>query len=109
MLRGVGANITCPVGTMNADVEVHGIKKVVEVCVVENCVVGQPALLGHPFAEVPDIVITGTPSELIFNKINSDKVFLTCCRVVCIQGVHWAWCMLGLIRFLVVMFRWVAQ
>lgn len=93
MLRGVGANITCPVGTMNADVEVHGIKKVVEVCVVENCVVGQPALLGHPFAEVPDIVITGTPSELIFNKINSDciPVHLTCCRVVCIQGRGVCW------------------
>ncbi|KAF9404778.1 hypothetical protein HW555_014175 [Spodoptera exigua] len=84
VLRGIGANLTCPVGMITAEVEVQSIKKVIDIYVVEDYVLSHPALLGHSFTEMPDLIITKTPNKLLFKKIDSTKVQLMCLNDICI-------------------------
>lgn len=74
ILRGIGANLVRPLGLSTATVEVQGIKEVIDIYVVEDYVLIHPVLLGHSFTEKPDILITKTPNEIIFQKIIQNKV-----------------------------------
>ncbi|XP_045539290.1 uncharacterized protein LOC123722212 [Papilio machaon] len=77
MLRGIGANVVKPLGLIHTTVEVQNIKENVDIYVVEDYVLGHPVLLGHSFTEKPNIMITKTPDEIIFRKVqSSDKVHL---------------------------------
>ncbi|KAL4719884.1 hypothetical protein ACJJTC_014821 [Scirpophaga incertulas] len=62
----------------NVEVEVQGIKKNIDIFIVEDYVLSYPALLGHSFTELPDIVITKTPDKLIFERIDINKIHLFC-------------------------------
>lgn len=76
VLRGIGANLISPVGMTIVSVEVQGIKETINLYVVNDFVINQSVLLGHSFTEKPDIVITKTPTAVIFNKIPSVKMRL---------------------------------
>lgn len=76
VLRGIGANMISPIGMTIVCVEVQGIKETINVYVVSDYVINQSVLLGHSFTEKPGIVITKTPTAVIFNKIPSVKMHL---------------------------------
>lgn len=75
-LRGIGNNLTNPVGMTTVCVEVQNIKQTVNMYVVDDYVISQSVLLGHSFTEKPDIIITKTPTAVIFQQIPSTKVHL---------------------------------
>lgn len=75
-LRGIGNNLTNPVGMITVCVEVQNIKQTINMYVVDDYVISQSVLLGHSFTEKPDIVITKTPTAVIFHQIPSTKVHL---------------------------------
>ncbi|KAJ0178256.1 hypothetical protein K1T71_006079 [Dendrolimus kikuchii] len=83
-LRGIGANLTTPLGVVTTDVEVQGINEVIDIYVVEDYVLNYPALLGHSFTEIPNLTITKTPTKLIFRKGEPSKVHLECNDNFCI-------------------------
>lgn len=68
VLRGIGANLIAPVGMTIVTVEVQSIKKVINMYIVDDYVITQSTLLGHSFTEQPDIIITKTPTEIIFQQ-----------------------------------------
>lgn len=76
VLRGIGANLVAPLGMTIVSVEVQGIKETINMYVVDDYVITQSSLLGHSFTEKPDIVITKTPTTIIFQKIPSVKTRL---------------------------------
>lgn len=76
VLRGIGANLISPVGMTMVSVEVQGIKKTINLYVVDDYVINQSVLLGHSFTEKPDIIITKTPTAVIFKKIQNIKMQL---------------------------------
>lgn len=76
ILRGIGGNCISPLGKCYVDISVQGIKKSVEVIIVEDSVIQYPVLLGHTFTERRDIVITKTPEQIVFEKILDRKLFL---------------------------------
>ncbi|CAH2229081.1 jg21182 [Pararge aegeria aegeria] len=76
VLRAIGANLVAPVGMTIVSVEVQGIKKTVNMYIVDDYVITQSVLLGHSFTENPDIIITKTPTEIIFQKIQNIKTSL---------------------------------
>ncbi|KAL0861276.1 hypothetical protein ABMA27_008837 [Loxostege sticticalis] len=76
VLKGLGANLIKPLGVISAKVEVQGIEKIIDIYAVDDYVLSHPTLLGHSFTEMPDIIITKTPSNIIFEKINDIKIHL---------------------------------
>lgn len=86
LLKGIGSNLTCPVGISVVNVEVQGIQETIEIYVVEDYVLNYPALLGHSFTEKPDIIITKTPTQLIVQRISQNKVPLIAERDTEING-----------------------
>ncbi|XP_049875596.1 uncharacterized protein LOC126373483 [Pectinophora gossypiella] len=76
VLRGIGGSLVTPMGIVTSEVEVQGIREVINLYVVEDYVIRQPTLLGHSFTENPSIVISKTPKELIFQRITDEKVHL---------------------------------
>lgn len=68
-LKGIGASITRPIGVVTAEVEVQGIKENIDLFVVDDYVISHSVLLGHSFTEKPDLLITKTPDDLIFQRI----------------------------------------
>ncbi|KAL4719645.1 hypothetical protein ACJJTC_000010 [Scirpophaga incertulas] len=75
-LRGIGTNLTYPIGVSRASVEIQGIKEEIDIYVVEDDVLTYPVLIGHSFTEKPNILITKTPDNIIFNRVNSEKIKL---------------------------------
>ncbi|XP_063892009.1 uncharacterized protein LOC135117240 [Helicoverpa armigera] len=75
-LRGIGNNLTNPVGMTTVSVEVQNITQTINMYVVDDYVISQSVLLGHSFTEKPDIIITKTPTAVIFQQIPSTKVHL---------------------------------
>lgn len=76
LLRGIGGNPVQPLGKCDVDVTVQGINDNIEVLVVDDNVIKQPVLLGHTFTEKPNIIITKTPDQIIFEKFCDTKLFL---------------------------------
>ncbi|KOB74119.1 Uncharacterized protein OBRU01_02553 [Operophtera brumata] len=76
LMRGIGGHHVQPLGRCQADFVVQGIKENIEIFVVEDYVLKYPVLLGHSFTEKPNITITKTPSEVIFEKTDSHKLHL---------------------------------
>ncbi|KAL4720826.1 hypothetical protein ACJJTC_007796 [Scirpophaga incertulas] len=54
----------------------QGIKEEIDIYVVEDDVLTYPVLIGHSFTEKPNILITKTPDNIIFNRVNSEKIKL---------------------------------
>lgn len=76
VLRGIGANLISPVGMTIVSIEVQGLEDSINLYVVEDYVIKQSVLLGQSFTEKPDIVITKTPTAVIFRRIPSVKMHL---------------------------------
>ncbi|XP_062527420.1 uncharacterized protein LOC134199843 [Bombyx mori] len=76
VLRGIGGNLTCPLGVATVSVEVQGLKKTIEIYVVEDYVLSYSALLGHSFTEKPDIIMTKTPTKIVFERLACTKIRL---------------------------------
>lgn len=76
VLRGIGANLISPVGMTTADIEVQGLEEIINLYVVDDYVIKQSVLLGHSFTEKSDIVITKTPTAVIFRRIPNVKIQL---------------------------------
>ncbi|KAI5635566.1 aspartyl protease domain-containing protein [Phthorimaea operculella] len=78
LLRGLGGNLVKPIGKTDVTIEVQDVEETVEVLVVDDDVLKRPLLLGHTFTEKPSVLISKTPTRLIFEKISDDtKLFLT--------------------------------
>ncbi|KOB75240.1 Pro-Pol polyprotein [Operophtera brumata] len=75
-LRGIGANLICPLGVVMASVEVQGLKETIDLYVVEDYVLVQPVLLGHSFTERPDILIIKTLDKITFQRMPPNKINL---------------------------------
>lgn len=86
VLRGIGSNLIMPIGITTSNVEVQNIRETIPLYVVDDYVIHQPLLLGHSFTEKPDLVITKTSSELIFQRIPNDKVHLTVAKKISIPS-----------------------
>lgn len=86
VLRGIGANLVHPLGLSVAMVEVQGLKEIIDMYVVEDYVLTHPVLLGHTFTERPDILITKTPNEIIFQRMNQIKVPLKAAKTITIPS-----------------------
>lgn len=77
LVKGFGENLMQPVGKTNARVEVQGIEERVDMYVVKDMLLKQSVLLGHTFTELPGIVITKTPTCLVFERVaQNSKIFL---------------------------------
>lgn len=76
ILRGIGANLICPLGVVMTSVEVQGLKETIDIYVVEDYVLVHPVLLGHSFTERPDILIIKTPDEITFQRMPPNKINL---------------------------------
>jgi hypothetical protein len=76
LLRGIGGNLTCPIGVSMVNVEVQGLRERIEMYIVDDYVLSHPASLGHSFTEKQDIVITKTPDEIIFQRLTLHRVHL---------------------------------
>ncbi|KAL0867941.1 hypothetical protein ABMA27_008614 [Loxostege sticticalis] len=74
VLKGIGGNLVVPVGVTTGSVNVQNIIETIDMYVVEDYVVNQPILLEHSFTEKPNIIITKTPTELIFQQIKGSKI-----------------------------------
>lgn len=84
-LRGIGSNLTYPVGMTTVCVEVQNIKQTINMYVVDDCIISQSVLLGHSFTEKSDIIITKTPTAVIFKQIPCTKVHLVTNKNIDIQ------------------------
>lgn len=77
LMRGLGGNLVEPKAKTVAKIKVQDITETLEMFVVDDDVMRYPVLLGHSFTERPDILITKTPTRLIFEKITKiSKLFL---------------------------------
>ncbi|KAL0840032.1 hypothetical protein ABMA28_015356 [Loxostege sticticalis] len=86
VLKGIGGNLVVPVGVTTGTVNVQNIIETIDMYVVEDYVVNQPILLGHSFTEKPNIIITKTPTELIFQQIKGSKIPLRLVKQVTITS-----------------------
>lgn len=86
LLKGIGGNLTRPLGATIVNVDVQGLQEIIEIFVVEDYVLSHPVLLGHSFTERPDIVITKTPNEIIFQRLSQDRLHLLVERDTNISG-----------------------
>ncbi|KAL0819744.1 hypothetical protein ABMA28_007792 [Loxostege sticticalis] len=86
VLKGIGGNLVVPVGVTTGSVNVQNIIETIDMYVVEDYVVNQPILLGHSFTEKPNIIITKTPTELIFQQIKDSKIPLRLVKQVTIPS-----------------------
>ncbi|KAL0884006.1 hypothetical protein ABMA27_016053 [Loxostege sticticalis] len=86
VLKGIGGNLVVPVGVTTGTVNVQNIIETIDMYVVEDYVVNQPILLGHSFTEKPNIIITKTPTELIFQQIKGSKIPLKLVKQVTIPS-----------------------
>lgn len=69
-LRGLGNIPYLPEGKTTATVGVQGIvERDVEIFIVDDHLINYPILLGHSFSERPNLRITKTSTELIFDKL----------------------------------------
>lgn len=76
ILRGIGGYHVQPLGEAQVDMSVQGIEENVGILVVDDSIIKYPVLLGHTFTEKPNITITKTPNQIIFEKLLDSKVFL---------------------------------
>lgn len=76
-LRGIGGHLVQPLGKCFTDVTVQGIQENIEIIVVEDVALKYPVLLGHSFTEKPHITIVKTPDQILFEKVNEQKIYLT--------------------------------
>ncbi|KAF9794883.1 hypothetical protein SFRURICE_005118 [Spodoptera frugiperda] len=76
ILRGIGGYHVQPLGEAQVDMSVQGIEENVGILVVDDSIIKYPVLLGHTFTEKPNITITKTPNQIIFEKLLNSKVFL---------------------------------
>ncbi|KAL0878798.1 hypothetical protein ABMA27_003828 [Loxostege sticticalis] len=86
VLKGIGGNLVVPVGVTTGSVNVQNIIETIDMYVVEDYIVNQPILLGHSFTEKPNIIITKTPTELIFQQIKGSKIPLRLVKQVTIPS-----------------------
>ncbi|KAL0882020.1 hypothetical protein ABMA27_001769 [Loxostege sticticalis] len=78
LLKGVGNNCLRAMSRIEANVNVQGITLPINMYVVDDSAIKQPILLGQNFTEHPSIMITKTPSQLIFEDSSSmHKLCLT--------------------------------
>ncbi|XP_028172008.1 uncharacterized protein LOC114361223 [Ostrinia furnacalis] len=78
LLRGIGNNCIQAISCIMANVNVQGITLLIEMYVVGDDAIKQPVLLGQNFTEHPCIMITKTPSQLIFeDSASTKKICLT--------------------------------
>lgn len=76
-LRGLGNIPYLPIGLAHPILEVQGVvENNVEVFIVDDHLINFPVLLGHKFSERPNVQITKTSTELIFEKIHDNGVKL---------------------------------
>ncbi|XP_028173660.1 uncharacterized protein LOC114362443 [Ostrinia furnacalis] len=69
-LRGLGNIPYLPEGRTFATVTVQGVvEKDVEIFIVTDQLINYPILLGHSFSERPNLRITKTATELIFDRV----------------------------------------
>ncbi|KAI5637849.1 hypothetical protein NE865_09504 [Phthorimaea operculella] len=77
MLKGINGPSFKPIGKCDAEIMIQGIKKMIEVFVVDDDVaLKQPILVGQSFTERPDIHATKTSEEVVFEHAPKDKIFL---------------------------------
>ncbi|KAL0879206.1 hypothetical protein ABMA27_002989 [Loxostege sticticalis] len=78
LLKGVGNNCLRAMSRIEANVNVQGITLPIYMYVFDDSAIKQPILLGQNFTEHPSIMITKTPSQLIFEDSSSmHKLCLT--------------------------------
>ncbi|CAH2100996.1 unnamed protein product [Euphydryas editha] len=78
LMKGLGGNPVAPIGKTKAKIEVQGIAiPSIELFIVNDDILKYPILLGHTFTEQPGILITKTPTRLLFEPIKKEqKLFL---------------------------------
>lgn len=66
-----------PIAKTVATIDVQGVTESIEIIVVEDKVLKCSLLLGHTFTERPGVLISKTPSSLLFEKMTDNtKLFL---------------------------------
>ncbi|CAG9789601.1 unnamed protein product [Diatraea saccharalis] len=77
VLKGIGNNHLHAKARIEVENNVQDIILPIEMYVVDDDVIKQPVLLGQNFTEHPNIILTKTSSELLFeNTIDASKLYL---------------------------------
>lgn len=88
ILSGFGNTRFRPLGSASATIEIQGVtERDVEILVVDDTHINTPVMLGHTFTERPNIKITKTETDVIFEKIQRCAPYrcvLNCARDVTI-------------------------
>lgn len=76
LLKGVGPALVSALARVKVVADVQDISLDIDMYVVDDDILKHSVLLGHSFTEHPSLIITKTPSQLIFETIQTSEKLL---------------------------------